>query len=605
MISDPTRRDERPTTPSPTRGQRPVARVVDRRPALLVATTVLALLLVALLPGAAFGHAMMTGAVPADGSELEAAPEVVTVSFNEPVTADPQSLRVFDADATRVDGGPLDVPADEVAVSLPDLPDGAYVVAYRVVSADGHPIAGTLTFTVGDAVPLDAATASTIGGTDDRGVAIAGATLRGLGYLAVLLAAGAVAFAGLVGRRPGDRQRAADLGWIAAVAGLVATVLHVPVQAAAISGQGVLAVLTDGGALGTAVVSGFGASALVRIVALAALVDVLRRRRRGGPAAGTLGAAPWIAGAAALGSYLLDGHQRTFEPSWLLIGGDVVHLAGAAVWVGGLALLVATFRARRREDDAAGAARLVARFSTVALWSVLALSIAGTAMSLPLVRSVDALTSTTYGWLLLAKVGTVAVVVAIAAYNRRTLVPAVVAHAVPAGASVDVAPPGLATAGSTAGQGGTDAWARLDRTVRVELVLVALVAVLTGFLATTQPAAEAAGLTGPVVETSVLTDDLEVDLVIEPGEVGRNTLHLYVVEPSGQPSDRIEDLRLEFTFVDEGIGPIGVEPAVSGPGHWTATLDDLTFAGGWEVRVVAGEDRFTEHETTIPFTLGG
>lgn len=612
MISDPqhpsTGRDPASCVAGPlTRRADVVARGLA--PWRLVAATLVALLAVAMLATPAAAHAYLMGSDPTDGAALDAAPQTITLTFNEPVETDDQALRLFDASGERVDDGPLDTDPDQIAVAVPtELPDAAYVVAYRVISADSHPIAGTLSFTVGDATPLDEASVAAIGGAEAGVIGVVGAVLRGVSYLAVLLASGAVAFAAFVGRRPTDRRRAAVLGAIAALVGLVATVLHVPVQAAAVSGLGPVAVLADGDALRSTLTSGFGQSALLRLVALSALVVLWRRRQGPDATAATLGPWLWTAAAAGLGSFLLDGHQRTVEPSWLLLGGDAVHLGGAAVWAGGLVLVYATLKDRRRDDDPAGAARVVARFSGVALWSVLALSVAGTAMSLPLVRSVDALTATTYGWLLLAKVGLVAVIVAIAVYNRRSLVPTITAQAVPAGGSVETVPPGTGGTGAdaTTGGGGTgDAWRTLTTTVRVEVVALAAIGVLTGFLATTQPAAEAAGLTGPVMETAQLTDDLDVDLVIDPAEPGRNALHIYVVEASGQPSGELEDLRMEFTYLDEGIGPIVVEPLVAGPGHWTANVTDLTFAGSWEVRVVAGEDRFTEHDVTIPFELAG
>jgi copper transport protein len=243
----------------------------------------------------------------------------------------------------------------------------------------------------------------------------------------------------------------------------------------------------------------------------------------------------------------------------------------------------------------------VARFSTLAAWSVLALAIAGTAMALPLVRGLDALTSTTYGWTLLAKVALVAVVVAVAAYNRRTLVPAIVARAVPVGASVDAAPEEARAVG--AGADGSAAWTRLTRTVQLEAVLLVVVLGLTGFLVTTQPAAEAAGLTGPVSVDTALTDEVTLNVTVDPAEVGLNAIHVYAFDGTGQLTDEVDTLRLEFTYLDEGIGPFPVEPFVAGPGHWTATIEELRFAGDWEVRVVGGIGRFDEAEVTVPFAV--
>jgi copper transport protein len=585
-----------------------------RRTLAAVALAALALLLLG--PAApADAHAVLTGSSPSAGEELDAGPSEVRLSFNEPVSATGEALRVFDGDAVRIDDGPVDgVGGDQVAVALPaDLADGAYVAVYRVVSDDSHPIAGVITFTVGDAEALDDDAIAAIAGPGDGALGTVGSVLRGVGYVGTLLAAGAVIFAAAVARGPADRRRAERVGRPAALVGASAVALHLPVQAAAVSGYGVLEVLTDGGVLGATLTSGFGQSWLARLVALLALAVPWFVAERSAPAAGGAAAAAvprgtrrpllWLGAAAALalGSYLLDGHQRTVEPTWLLVGGDAIHLAGAATWFGGVVLLLVTLRATRLEDDPVGGATLVARFSALAAWSVLALAVAGTAMALPLVRGIDALTSTAYGWTLLAKVALVAVVVAVAAYNRRTLVPAIVARAVPAGASVDAAPEEAPATGP--GVDGSAAWTRLTRTVQLEAVLLVAVLGLTGFLVTTQPAAEAAGLTGPVSVDTALTDEITLNVTVDPAEVGLNAIHVYAFDATGQLTDEVDTLRLEFTYLDEGIGPFPVEPFVAGPGHWTATIEELRFPGDWEVRVVGGIGRFDEAEVTVPFSV--
>ncbi len=590
------------------------------RPFALVAALLLFLLLVPAAPASA--HAVLTGATPAQGDALDTAPDEVRLTFNEPVAVNDGALRVFDADAVRVDEGPTDEAGDgsEVAVLLPDLPDGAYVAVYRVVSADSHPINGTITFTVGAGEALDDDDVARIAGPTGGWLGTAGSLLRGLGYLGTLLAAGAVIFAVAVARGASDRRRAERVGRRGAVVGIVAIALHLPVQAAAVSGYSLVGALTDGGVLWATLTSGFGQSATVRLVALLALavpwfvtVDVVPSARTldddrsevpppiEGTERGTRRPLLWLAGAAslALASFLLDGHQRTVEPTWLLVGGDAIHLAGAAAWFGGLVLLALTLRATRLEDDPVGAATLVTRFSRLALWSVVALTLAGTAMALPLVRGLDALTSTAYGWTLLAKVAVVAVVVALAAYNRRVLVDAVRARTVPAGGSVDAPPDGTVERTSSTAA----AWSRLTQVVQVEAVLLVAVLGLTGFLVTIQPAAEAVGIAGPVVVDGELTDEVSLSFAADPAEVGLNTIHLYAFDATGQLTGDIDDLRLEFTQTEQGIGPFVVEPFVAGPGHWTATIEDLRFAGPWEVRVVAGLGRFDEAEATLEFSI--
>ncbi len=546
-------------------------------------------LLVMVAPAAA--HAALVSASPAAGEQLEVAPSEVRLEFNETIEAGPNALRVFDAGGARVDAGAIDTgERNQIAVRLPaDLAESAYVVAYRVTSADAHPIAGTTTFTVGDAPALDRATIESIAGVSAGWIGVLGSLLRGVGYVGSLLAAGAIVFVRVVS--PVTDRRAAPLGMRAALVGLGATLAHIPVQASAISGYGLLEALTDGPTLEATLTSSFGQGALVRSAGLVVLAFAWRLDRR-----------RWVVLAASLviiGSYPLDGHPRSIDPTWLLVTGDAIHVAAVAAWTAGLVLSYLVFRDLRQADDHEAAAALVARFSRFALWSVVILTIAGTAMSLPLVRSFDALTSTRYGWMLVAKLAVVAVVFGVAAYNRRRLVPALAAPPVHA----DAAPDAAVDTPVGPSRGPADAWRTLHRTVRVELALLAVIAAITGFLVTTQPAAVAAGLSGPTFASVPFGDELTLDVTIDPSAPGTNTLHVYVLEPSGQPSDQVERVRWEFTYLPEQIGPIVVEPFVAGPGHWTAVIDDLRFEGPWEMRVIGGVGRFDEASATIAFSI--
>ena len=102
---------------------------------------VLGLLLVGAGPAAA--HAVLESSDPGDGARLNAAPEQVTLEFSEQVSVDLGGVRVYASDGGRVDVGETRSDGAVVSIDLePDLPDGAYVATYRIVSADGHPIRG-------------------------------------------------------------------------------------------------------------------------------------------------------------------------------------------------------------------------------------------------------------------------------------------------------------------------------------------------------------------------------------------------------------------------------------------------------------------------------
>lgn len=573
----------------------------------------------------ALAHASLVEVAPADRAAVASPPTEVMLVFDEPVTLPTGGLRVFDSDANRVDEGALDT--DDplvVGVALPaELPDGGYVVTYRVVSEDSHPLTGVSTFTVGDAAAVDDALVAELFGGGDGLAGVLGPALRALGYAAVLLAAGVVLCSGLLLRREDDRRFAARLSVRAALVGIGATVLAVPVQAAAVTGEGLPDVLGPT-VLGEVLASSFGQGTLVRLVWLGALAVFVARR------------APWpasaLAAAISLGSFLLDGHQRSVEPTWLLVSGDAVHLGAAALWFAGLVLLAVLVRRRGLDDDPVGAARLVARFSTLALVSFGLVAAAGGAMAWALVRTPQALTSTTYGWTLLAKVALVVLVLVIAVYNRQRLVPAIGARVVPSGGAVgadgevdtagsprdreadpdrdpDADPAARAGGDTVVGPGDRAvrrsrvAWRQLRTTLAVEVTLLLGVLAVTGALVTIQPAAQAAGVTGAFQTVGSLTDELDVEITLDPNRAGLNAVHIYVLDQTGRPADAVEDLHLNLTYVPEDIGPFRIEPFSAGPGHWTGNIQDLTFAGEWRIEVVAGIDRFTEARTEIPVVV--
>lgn len=571
---------------------RPVVRVVV---ALLAGVVALSGLAAVLAPSPAAAHAVLLEADPPDGAALPTAPTQVSFTFNEAIQVPTGGVRVFDADATRIDTGPVETGSAEVAaVGLPaDLPDGGYVAVYRVISDDSHPVGGVLSFTVGDGTAVDdAVVAELFGGTDAGLPSTLGPVVRAAAYVGALLAAGALAFGLLVASRPVDQARARRLAANGAVLAVAASLLALPVQGAAVAGVGLGEAFAPT-VLRDVLASSFGTSTIVRVVAfvgLLALAGVVARAGRAGQlialGLGGVGAA----------SFALDGHQRIVEPVWLVASADVVHLLGAAVWFGGLVLLALSL-ARPPSSDAAGAratALLVHRFSGVALVSVVVLGVAGLAMAIPLVGSTDALTGTAYGRTLLVKTGLVAVVLAVAAYNRQRLVPAVVAAGTrQAGGAAD-AP--SATEAATEGAG---AWGVLRQRVLVEVLVLVAVLGITAGLVVQRPAAEEAGLRGLYEVTADLGDGFTLDIVVDPNRTGLNQIHAYVLDETLRPAADIEDLRYELTYVPEGIGPIPIDPFFAGTGHWVANTDALTFPGEWEIRVVAGVDRFTELSTTV------
>ena len=153
-------------------------------------------------------HAQLESSDPADGAVLAEPPAAVAFTFGENLLDKGNAIVVTElASSTRLTTGPVVVAGPTASVTWPSAsPAGEYRAAYRVVSADGHPIAGSITFTVRSGLGASpsappAATSTPIGtpsaavaddpATDDADGqgAVQPAWFLGIG-LVVLLAAG-------------------------------------------------------------------------------------------------------------------------------------------------------------------------------------------------------------------------------------------------------------------------------------------------------------------------------------------------------------------------------------------------------------------------------
>lgn len=127
------------------------------RAARIVAAAALAGLVVLAPATPAAAHNQLIETDPAPQDQLTTSPDAVELVFVEPLDPDYTTVIVNDADQSPVPLGEQVIDGGRVTVSLPSpLPDGAYTVAYRVVSNDGHPVQGSYEFTVAGAGAADA-----------------------------------------------------------------------------------------------------------------------------------------------------------------------------------------------------------------------------------------------------------------------------------------------------------------------------------------------------------------------------------------------------------------------------------------------------------------
>ncbi|MFF7766960.1 copper resistance protein CopC [Streptomyces massasporeus] len=584
--------------------------------------TVLVLLLAGAAPASA--HAALRGTDPDDGSVVKRAPRHVTLTFTESVGLLDDSFRVFGPDQRRVhtdEATHADGRSDTARVGLPGkLAQGTYTVAWRVVSADSHPVSGAFSFSVGK----PSATTGQIdtGPAEDPLTGGLHDAARYLAYLAAALLVGLAAFALLC--RPADtsplRRPLVAAWWTLLGSTVVLLLLRAPYEA----GTGPAAAF-DAAALGRTLTGRPGEALLARLVVLlptAVFLIRLSRRRgpEGRPAALAIGTV--LATALAL-TWAAAEHASAGIQVPLAMTSSVLHLLATGVWLGGLVALLLTLR-RSAGDDLW---EVVPRFSRIAFASVTVLAVTGLYQSWRGLGSLSALTGTSYGRLLLAKLAGVCVLLLVAGYSRRWTA-LIAAPAVPARAAVPApvpqpvgAPaegheaaegPETGEAGPTsgepeppggpvkpgAGSGDPGIRRRLRRSVLVEVAVAAVVLMITTVLTGTLPGraqAEAArqapvGALPPTTEITVpfdtgtgsVTGSGKVQISLDPARVGENGIQA-IVYGSDTGIVVVPEVRITFTLPSRDVGPIDAELTDRG-GYWSTNAVNLPLAGNWTMK---------------------
>jgi copper transport protein len=548
-------------------------------PALLVrAAAVLLVVLGVLLgaPGSASAHATLVSSDPTEGEVLPESPGEVTFTFDEPVSLVADGVQVFDAA-----GEPVEAEAaarDEVvSAEVPDdLADGTYVVTWRVVSSDGHPIAGSLTFSVG--APSEKVVPPGLGPSGEAGTTLKATigVVQGVDYVALLLAGGLIFFLAWTVRgvrlRPEARRRLVGVLRAATVVAVGAAALLVPLSGAYQLGLG-LGGLVDptaydprlvGDDLLVLALQAFGLGLAVRLLVATGAGEIVG----------------WVGAALAVWSPAMVGHSRAYEPVTLLVVTDAVHLTAGAVWLGGLvalAICVPTLAGRERD-----AAALLTRFTTVAAGLLAVLAITGVLMGWRILGSWAPLVETAYGRLLLVKVGIALVVVGVAAWNRFGLLPRM----------------------SGAGHDQRRAVAALmRRAVGAEAALLVVLLGVTGFLVQQPPTgagppAAAPGGTGVATGSAA---DWRVLAVLDAGGGRSRELTVQLQDETGEPIDLQGEPEVSLSSADVDLGQVPVEPVAAGTYRAEVVFPS---PGTWEVQVSLPVDRFTNPVTTVELEVG-
>lgn len=529
------------------------SRVLWWSPRRLLAAVVLGVLGALAFAAPASAHAVLLRTSPAENSVVATAPADVALTFSEQVTPVPDKVHLVGPDGKRADAGAVRVSGNDVLIPMDSkAARGTYLVNYRVVSADGHPVAGAFTFSVG--APSPGGPPVDNGASASSGVpTVALAIARYVGYAGLVLLVGAVLVLSLLWPRRLDTKGLARTAWIGAGVIAVGTVAELVLEVPYISGSG----LFSAGAAAWQEVLGsrFGTAHLVRLGVLGVSL-ILLRPLVNGKSWGSDRVLLAVLGVVGFATWSVSGHPGATPVPMVTVIADMIHIGAMSIWLGGLLML---FLFLLPQGNGAELGAIVPIWSRWATYAVATLVLTGVAQGLVQIGTLSALVGTTYGILVIVKVALVGLALGVAWLSRRM-----------------VAPIATDTPGATQ---------KLRMSVLYEVALLAMVLGTTSVLVQTPPARTAsAEAPAPTLQQATMNSPLYVvQFEISPATDGNNDVHLYATAPDGGlikvlewkgkaslPEKGIENIDIQLLGItdDHAAGQITL-PA---PGTWTFTF---------------------------------
>jgi copper transport protein len=543
------------------------------RVARLCVVPALALVIVVASAAPAWAHALLVSANPPKDGVTAQAPSQISLTFNENVEVSFGAIRVYTCAGKRLTTGvPRHSPTSghTVLVSVPNLANGVYIVSWRVISADSHPVQGTYSFGVGPGATqsVNGCAAETTA-TSSKTVGVLFGVARAAVFAGLALLIGGAVFLLLISggtSAQGSTRKAMWVGWaLLVLSTIVALMLQGPYAAGAGIGDAVKwSVVHD------VLHTRFGHVTEVRLVLLvvalallAVLGAVLRGRRApmwwivlGGAVAIGLAATPGYAGHAATGDFTI-----------FAVPLDTIHVLAMSVWLGGLVVLLV---AALGGGFSGGLRRALATFSRIAFWCVVVLIGSGLFASWRQVGfRIRGYTATSYGHILLVKLAIVVALVGVAAVSRSIVRKR-------RAAPLDAPDSAIAAIDERTIAG-------LRRSVAGEVLLGIAVLAVTAMLVNAQPARSA--LTPKLFSGSVNVGSgasaMTIEATVDPAHVGLNQIHVYTLTLKGAD---LPVRSISAKLVD-GTTSVPAGLVKGGANHWLTNSAAIPTPGTYQMLV--------------------
>ena len=513
-------------------------RTLRRISGAVIASTVLAL---AFIPGIASAHAILESSSPEASTLLASSPTEIRLDFDEQVEATLGDVRIYDSEQREVSKSNTERSASDTSVvtaEVPTLKNGVYVVVWRVVSADGHPVTGAFPFEIGTkSTGTSAALLEEVLNRTETTSPLGNpmSALRLLGFLALILLVGCVS---LLWRSPllGNARVRKTLQYSSvsiAVSSLGLLFMQGPYTAGKSWGS-----LLDSVLIGDVMQTRLGLALFIRVIcafawgviAITASASVSRRWRISVIATAII----------TITTYAASGHQSAGTLPGIFVPLDMIHLAAISTWVGALLALAVVSKGNNVENEAK-------RFSQMATWSMPLVVVTGVVQGLHLIGGISTITQSSFGKLLLVKTLLVVGVVAFGSKARATL------------------------------QSGS--FSSITKIIRWESTLVVLVLAVTSLMVAQSP--NTMPKTPISYSATKVQNGIVAELSVVPAVVGTAEVHVILTPPGGSLTPA-KSVTVQFDLPARNIPAIPVSMTEIGPNHWIGIVQ-FPFSGAWNM----------------------
>ena len=549
-------------------------------------------------PAAAWAHAALLKTSPEASVVLNAPPDRVTLTYSEAVEPRFAIVSVTDAQGHQQTVGRLQRSSsnpDVLAVRLRRVPEGWYLVYWRVISVDGHPVRGAFTFAVGpNPGPAPQFVIPSISETAATPALIA---TRWIVFLSAMLATGLFFFRSVIARPmrqrvPQSRLRMVTFAFLASLAvALISTPVYLLMSTAKFALRhswelGAIVPLVRDSAFGRGYVD-FEVVLALFAIAACVLLRVERQEARQRPASELVALVGALLAAGAL--FVIPGvagHAAQTSPRGVTVGLDWLHLVTGSIWIGGLVGLIALFASLDGASRLAGLSVCVPRFSRLAFVSVLLLVGSGTGAAIIHLPTLASLWQTSYGKTIIVKVGLLGGAMLLASVNMLRNTPKL-------------------RAAQTRPAEAAGAAALLRGLVSGEVVLVAGAILAAATLSSLPPPPKALASIGAIsahvgpglVTMAVDHGAYRLAFRVDPNRAAVPNTFSVAITKGGQPV-RHADVSATFTMLDMEMGQLAYQLPETAPGRYGRSAPALVMVGHW------GLTFDVRPQGAAPFTVG-